>query len=289
MRVSIGIPTFNRARSLPRALESACTQTFADVECIVSDNGSTDETPQICAAFRARYPKLRVLRQPVNVGPTRNFRAVLEAATGDYFMWLADDDWLDPGFVAACMAQFAAQPRAAIVTGTTSFHDPAGAQVGEHRPAEFRQASALARVCRYFATVRDNSSFYGLARRADFMAVGLEKAIGWDWLLVAALAARGPIVLAPDARMRRTAARFGAASSDYHRMVDTLGLPRWQARVPGAVIVGNVLRFYVTQGARTGLSAWRRALLVPLLPGLFLLKALANPRNWKRAVGLRVS
>ena len=52
-------------------------------------------------------PRVRVLRQNRNLGHAGNYQVVLEAAEGEYFMWLADDDWLDPGYVARCLAVLA--------------------------------------------------------------------------------------------------------------------------------------------------------------------------------------
>jgi glycosyltransferase involved in cell wall biosynthesis len=283
--VSIGIPTFNRAASLRRALASALAQTAPDVEVVVSDNASTDQTPEICREFARSHPRLRILRQAVNAGPTPNFRRVLEAATGEYFMWLGDDDWLDPRYVESCLESFRLNPAATLVVGATTFHDPDGGVVAEQPPREYRQRSAMARVCRYLVTVRDNSGFYGLMRRRELAAAGLDNVMAGDWLTVAAMAARGEVVGAPQARLRRRAAHFGGSSGDYRRMVATLGLPRVQGRLPAATIVSNVLRFYATQGPRTGLAAWQRMLLLLLLPGLFLVKGLSNPRFWLRAVG----
>jgi glycosyltransferase involved in cell wall biosynthesis len=287
-RVTIGIPTYNRAAALRRALASALAQTASGIEVVVSDNASTDETSAVCAEFAASNPQVRILRAPSNAGPTRNFARVLEAARGEYFMWLADDDWLDPGCVAACLDEFDRNPRAALVASVTTFHDPDGAIVGQRHAREYRQRSALARVCRYFSTVRDNSGFYGLMRRRDLLAVGLNDVMAGDWLTVASMLARGAMISASQARLHRLAARFGA-SGDYHRLVATLGLPRMQGYVPALTIVWNALHFYVTQGSRAGLAGWQRAVLVAVLPELFLAKGLSNPRFWLRLIGRRAA
>lgn len=64
--VSVVIPSYNRAALLPRAITSVLTQTFSDLECIVVDDGSTDQTEQVVAEFQD--PRLRVIRLPDNGG-----------------------------------------------------------------------------------------------------------------------------------------------------------------------------------------------------------------------------
>ncbi len=88
-RFTIGIPTYNRADFLPRAIECALPQTWPDVEVIISDNASTDETPEIVRSYGDR---VRYHRNDTNVGAEGNFSVLTELATGEYFSWLQDDD-----------------------------------------------------------------------------------------------------------------------------------------------------------------------------------------------------
>lgn len=88
-KVSVIIPTFNRARYLTEAVESVLGQTFSDLELIVVDDGSTDETPALLA--RVTDPRLRVLRQE-NRGISAAMNAGLRAARGHYVARLDSDD-----------------------------------------------------------------------------------------------------------------------------------------------------------------------------------------------------
>lgn len=94
-RFTIGIPTYNRAHYLRRSLQSACDQTWPDVEVLVSDNASTDETPEIVRSFGDR---VRYHRNPENIGMWPNFLRLTELADGDYFSWLQDDDLIHCDF-----------------------------------------------------------------------------------------------------------------------------------------------------------------------------------------------
>lgn len=98
-KVSIGFTVYNGAERMCPALESLLNQTYADFELIISDNASTDATPEICKEYAARDHRIRYIRQPQNIGQVPNFVAVLRAAQGGYFMWAADDDTRDPHFI----------------------------------------------------------------------------------------------------------------------------------------------------------------------------------------------
>jgi len=282
--VSVGIPTFNRSKSLERAIRSALAQTHGNVEVIVSDNASDDDTVEVCGRLQREHANLRVIRQQRNVGPTLNFLKVLEAARGDYFAWLADDDWFDDNYVEACLEEWRTQPRAALVAGAAMFHDTEGRPVEPRVEPPLRNSRPLLRVLRYFLGLRHNSAFYGLIRRRDLIEVGLDNAMGADWLMVAALLARGELVIAAGTHLHRRHphAGEGGTSTDYRRMAAVLGLPSVQARWPGITIVRNVLHFYATQGRRSGLDRWQRGLLLGILPFLFVVRALSNPNFWLR-------
>lgn len=92
MRVSVIIPAYNCEAYAGEAVGSALAQTYRDVEVIVVDDGSTDDTPDVLAAISD--PRLHVIRQP-NRGISAARNAGLDAATGAYIAFLdADDRWL---------------------------------------------------------------------------------------------------------------------------------------------------------------------------------------------------
>lgn len=93
--LSLCLATYNRARYLDRYLTHHLTALEAagvDYELVVSDNCSTDETPQILARYADRYPRMRVSRQPRNVGAYPNILTTLHQARGEVVVSIADDD-----------------------------------------------------------------------------------------------------------------------------------------------------------------------------------------------------
>ena len=100
--VTIGIPTYNRVDSyLRQCLESAVKQTYPNIEIIVSDNCSTDNTE---AVVKGLYDsRIRYFKQKENIGPYKNFNFCLQQANGQYFLILSDDDLIDDDFIDVCM------------------------------------------------------------------------------------------------------------------------------------------------------------------------------------------
>lgn len=95
--VSIFVLTYNAERYIVETLESLLAQDYSNYEIFVSDDASTDRTPEILENFRARYPdKMRLYLQPVNLGITNHCNFLLQKVTGDYVCFVGGDDLLEP-------------------------------------------------------------------------------------------------------------------------------------------------------------------------------------------------
>lgn len=118
MLVTIGIPTYNRADGyLKNALESALAQTYENIEIVVSDNCSTDNTGELVNSFGDN--RIRYFRQEVNTKVEQNFNFCVDQARGEYFLLLCDDDLIDPDFVESCINAIDGSERPGLIrTGT---------------------------------------------------------------------------------------------------------------------------------------------------------------------------
>ncbi len=106
-RITIMIPTYNQAHFIARAIESALAQTYPDLEIIITDDASSDETPRICELF-VSDSRIRYIRRNKNIGRVENYRiALCEEATGDWVINLDGDDYfLDPEYLARAVAKY---------------------------------------------------------------------------------------------------------------------------------------------------------------------------------------
>jgi glycosyltransferase involved in cell wall biosynthesis len=124
--VTIAIPTFNRASWLKDCVHLALSQTYQQFEVLVSDNASTDETERVLKEFSDE--KLRVLRQETNIGLLPNWNACLEAARGDYVIFVSDDDKIAPWLLERCIGLVKNEPQVPIVVTVCNLHSAAAAR-----------------------------------------------------------------------------------------------------------------------------------------------------------------
>lgn len=127
MKVSILIPTYNRAGYLRQALESARRQTYPDLEIVVGDNASIDGTPRVREEVLSD-PRIRWHRNEVSVAMAPSWEKLLyELATGDYVKLLADDDYIqDPEHIAKAVRVIEGHGADAVFSGCGAWIESEG-------------------------------------------------------------------------------------------------------------------------------------------------------------------
>jgi glycosyltransferase involved in cell wall biosynthesis len=108
--VTIGLPVYNGANYLEPALASLAAQTMQDLQFLISDNASTDATPEILAKWAAKDSRIKYHRQPRNIGGYPNFKWVLNNAGSHWFSFAAHDDLWSPDFVQSLYKAITAKP-----------------------------------------------------------------------------------------------------------------------------------------------------------------------------------
>ncbi len=252
--VSVGIPTYNRAETLSRAVQSVLAQTHRNLELVISDNASVDGTAELCRSLMERDARVRCLRASVNRGPTANFNAVFEHMRGEYVMVLSDDDWLDCNYIETCLSALRAHPGRAIACGVARY--VRGSEVVKTgRQIQLTDASPARRVLFYLRQVDENGIFYGVMPAEVLRcAAPMRNVLGNDWLHVASAVARGTAVTLAETSVRR---ELGGTSADFRKLTRTLGLPRWQARIPHLVIAWHVFADIGWRASAYGDLSWQ--------------------------------
>jgi abequosyltransferase len=100
IKLSVAIPTYNGSKDIREALDSIISQLNdirEEVEIVVSDNASTDETPEIMREYQGKYPFIKYFRNDENLGADRNFDLAVRRSRGEYVWLFCDDDKLKTG------------------------------------------------------------------------------------------------------------------------------------------------------------------------------------------------
>jgi glycosyltransferase involved in cell wall biosynthesis len=99
-KVSICLPVYNGQKFLQNTLECLLNQSFTNFELIISDDGSTDKTKQICLKYAKLDSRIQYFQQPENFGmPVKNFQFTLSKAIGEYCMFASHDDYWSQDFI----------------------------------------------------------------------------------------------------------------------------------------------------------------------------------------------
>ncbi len=111
---SIGLPVYNGERHLEQALGSIVNQTLPDLEIVISDNGSTDKTEEICRTFAAQDRRIQYFRHESNQGAAFNYNFVFHKSKAKYFKWATHDDLLADDFLRRCVEALERDPQVVL-------------------------------------------------------------------------------------------------------------------------------------------------------------------------------
>lgn len=139
--VSIGLPVYNGEKYLEKALDSLLAQTFGDFEIIISDNASTDGTPEICKEYEAQDRRIRYHRNEQNLGQTANLNRPIQLARGKYYRMHHDDDLLAPECLEACVNVLEEEPSVVLCHTQTKIIDSQGQVLHPEEPVDYHLRS----------------------------------------------------------------------------------------------------------------------------------------------------
>jgi glycosyltransferase involved in cell wall biosynthesis len=193
-RLTIAIPTVNRAGLLARAIESALAQASSEIEIIVSDNGSTDDTPAVIRRYEGRG--IHAFRHHSTMPATKHGQFLIEKAQGEFFLGLSDDDFLEPDFAVEVLSLYDRHPELSFIyTGCAVHYEDCQVPAIVGPPVE----TGAAFLAAHYAGQREVSWCACVTRVRDLLELGPqpESCIIGDMFYWTKLACRGPVGCVP--------------------------------------------------------------------------------------------
>lgn len=163
--VTIGMPVYNGAVSIRRALDSLLAQSFTNFVLIISDNASTDRTEEICNEYAKKDHRLVYIRQPTNIGAAANYSFLIQNAHSKYFFFAPHDDEWGPNWISAAVCALDGCPSSSIALGKIEFVDNSKKLIAVATPPwNLDQDHPLERITKYLNTEVTDHIMYGVMR-----------------------------------------------------------------------------------------------------------------------------
>ena len=159
--VSIGMPLYNGNRYIKQSIQAILHQSHANLELIISDDSSEDNSFQILQEFTIKDTRIKLF-QHKHLGSIQNFNFVLEKASGEYFIWAAQDDIHHQDFVESLLSLMLQDATVSLVMSDyRNLHTNKTYKIYE--PPLFKIA-ACNESLEYYLKTHNLSLFYGMFR-----------------------------------------------------------------------------------------------------------------------------
>lgn len=189
--VTAVLPTYNGATFIKRTLDSLARQTWPNLEILIGDDRSTDDTLAIVEEFAATHPNTRVLERAENLGWLRNTNDLMANAKGEFMFFAFHDDVVAPTYIEKLVAALQNNPRAVLAFSDMKLFEVDGRETSQSFVRLEGKKSALRRG---LVMVRRPGTWWvpnrGLFRASAYRQVGGihpneqgEYSADWTWLL----------------------------------------------------------------------------------------------------------
>ena len=197
--VTVGIPTYNRANGLERTLKCILDQTYTNLEIIVSDNCSTDTAVlPLLKKYAALDARMKFYVQERNLSIVPNFQFLLDNASGDYFMWAADDDFWDNNFIEICVNGMLANNDVAVCMTDLKIIGTDGNAKKSKLDRGFMQRNLFLRNFSFVKSTGENKYFFcGLYKTALVKNIPFNNSWGGDHLFLFEALSKGKFLYLP--------------------------------------------------------------------------------------------
>jgi glycosyltransferase involved in cell wall biosynthesis len=195
--VSVGLPVRNGADRIERVAKSVLAQNHENLELVICDNFSTDDTEELCRGLARQDSRIVYHRHPINVGLLNNFVSAMQLATGAFFRWVGDDDWLAPNCLSRGLDVFGDDHRLLLVTSQVEYTGPEGVkQSAAYNGTELGSDDPITRFCEMLRLLNEShlliDPLYGLFRREPLARIARRNMLREDQVFATKLALAGP-------------------------------------------------------------------------------------------------
>lgn len=209
--VTVTVPVYNTSKYLRKCLDSLAAQTLKDIEIIVVDDGSTDNSGAICDEYGSRYSNFKIIHQE-NGGLAAARQTGLEAASGEYIIVCDSDDWVEPDMYERLYKAAKDTDADIVMCGYVAEYSD-----GRSVPVQkwFKHLDFEGHMKELFGTGYNNS-WIRLVRRSLFTDNNIvyERGInlGEDWFILYKLMLTKPKLAQIDAKLYHYRKEFGGQS-----------------------------------------------------------------------------
>lgn len=242
--ISVCLPTYNRVEKLKRAIKKLQEQTYKNLEIIISDNYSTDNSENICIELGKKDKRIKYFRHTINHGPTANFEFAKKQVTGKYFLWHGDDDYLDNDYIKICVTELEMDSAYILVSGLAAYKKDGYGKITHY--GNIIQANSnisVLRVIKYLCNVQDNSIFCGIYKTSILKKSYMPNVLAGDWIWIVEVLLKGKAKVIDTTYVNRS---YGnSTSSSYENIINIINAPKWHAKYPLTAISKNFLLFYL--------------------------------------------
>lgn len=203
--VTIGVFVYNEDNYIKETIESIIKQTYKNIEIIISDNCSTDETSSIVSSFAHKDQRIKFFIQNTNIGAFENYKFVFDKSIGMYFMCMGGHDVLAPTLIEQAIETFEKNERAILVYPNSEFIDVEGKRIGKNASSDIdnMDLNKFNGIVKLIQNLVYCTPVYGLFIKSYLQKIPLIKMVGLDHLMLFYTSYLGGIVELSDVSFYR--------------------------------------------------------------------------------------
>jgi glycosyltransferase involved in cell wall biosynthesis len=171
--VSIALPVYNGEKWLEQAISTLIKQSYENVEIIIADDCSSDNSQEICEQYESRYSQITFIKNETNLGAQGNFRKILHLCSGKYVTYASQDDYWDENFISYLVEKLESNNSAVLAASAAQLLDEKDKKYKElhyngkwnpEKLSTYRLIYSLMLPLNYGRWIKNNLFFHGVLR-----------------------------------------------------------------------------------------------------------------------------